>query len=252
MKHLSETLSQAVEAIPHLSTGQTIQANISQLGSMLKDGKQTTLYHKARELTPEEVSRAISKASSLKLWQIKHGNTQEGQEAINLLKLLLMPASKADAVFWMVRLIGHFPRRDSSKDAVIISDICSLVEDDGISAAAVAYVCKDVLRRSTDDNPWMPPTGQLLLEMNERMKAWQGYQNALTSTKNEAVYLPIKPQEKTNPLKYGAEKWQDMSEQKRQLLLADHIEYSVQIRNIILKTYGVPDGMFDSFIKNKP
>jgi len=78
------------------------------------------------------------------------------------LELTEIKADYKNAVYWLTRLLAHFPTREVGKDSVIISDIASAVVGDKASLIAIAHTCDDLWRSATKENPFMPPSGEIL------------------------------------------------------------------------------------------
>ncbi len=140
--------------------------------------------------------------------------------------------------------MGHFPKVDSSKGAVIIGDLGAEVAKLGISLCAVAYVCEQAWQNSTKENPWPPQSGQLRIDMIERMKTWQGYYDRLLNPKPQLAAPAPKPPE---PPRYGAEHWNDMDQENRARLMIDLKEYAPFLRNMLCRSYQVPEGFYDEY-----
>jgi hypothetical protein len=161
---------------------------------------------------------------------------------MKVLAWALIPATYEEASYWMTRLMGHYPRMDTDAKAVVIGDICAAVVRDNASLCAVAYVYEQTWRSCTKENPWPPQAGQIVNEMLERMGVWAKYYKQL-STEEVRALPAARPAERpaiTSP--YGADKWDDMTDDARAMLLHDLEQYSEGVRNILRDGYGVPDG----------
>lgn len=135
-------------------------------GSTMTVG-QPTIPTDRRE--PDQVMAIASRMSCKRLSAIKQGTLNADQMDYRLLTSLTAKAGKQDYAYWTGRLLAHFPRRDATKDAIVISDLGRLLEEIDASAVAVCQVCEDLLKESTVDNPFMPPTGEIIERVKLRM-----------------------------------------------------------------------------------
>lgn len=135
-------------------------------GSGTEVGKTTT---QSQSISQDQVQDILSTLRSVKLWTIEPRTQKEEQNVLRLLESIKIKATYKDAAYWIGRTLAHFPRRDSTKDGIVISDISGAIVDDGLGIMAVASVCEEAWRSSSNENPWFPPTGQLLKDM----KKWE-------------------------------------------------------------------------------
>lgn len=155
-------------------------------------------------------------------------------------------------MYWLTRMMAHFPKVDSTKGAIIMGDLSAEVVKNSISLCAVAYVCEDSWKsagQKTSDDPersrWPPQSGDLLRSMLDRMKMWQGYYDRLLNPKPQLAAPAPKPPE---PPKYGAEYWNEMDQENRARLMVDLKEYEPFLRDVLLRSYRVPDGVYDQYL----
>jgi len=64
------------------------------------------------------------------------------------------------------RLLCHFPYRDATKDAIVISDVARLCHQDRVSALAVAEIVDEYIR--DDKAKAQPLSGQIIKKINLR------------------------------------------------------------------------------------
>jgi len=150
----------------------------------------------------------------------------------------MIPATNKQAAFQFGKLLAHFPRRDVTKDAIIISDLSAASVGENLSLVAIARSCSDIWKATTNENPFLPPTGQILRDAREQTERYRQQYDRL---KNPKVALPPPGPKKDEPLKYGANTWSDMSEANQQMLIADLRRMMPTLRRILRKSYGVPD-----------
>lgn len=250
MKPLSETSLQVVENTLNSSSAQTTPASTSAHGSTQPGGKQITAYQPPRRPTHDEAVRAVSKLRTISLWQIKPTDTSEREEAVKVLAWALIPATYEEAMIPLTRLMSHFPVFDAQQKAVVLGDVCAEVVERGISLCTVVSVCREAWIDNTDDEPgekrkpFVPRSGQLIKDMTERMKTWQGYYDHLLNPKPQLAAPAPKPPE---PPRYGAEHWNDMDQENRARLMIDLKEYAPFLRNMLCRSYQVPEGFYDEY-----
>ncbi len=82
--------------------------------------------------------------------------------------MIQQKATKDDCVYWVSRLLAHFPRRDVQKDAIVLSDIAADLLEKEVTEAAICETCRNLRLASTSENPFMPPSGEIV----ESAKSW--------------------------------------------------------------------------------
>lgn len=150
----------------------------------------------------------------------------------------------------LTRLMSHYPVFDAQQKAVVLGDVCAEVVERGISLCAIAHVCRATWIENTDDEPGekkkptVPKSGQLIKDMTERMKMWQGYYDRLLNPKPQLAAPAPKP---PKPPKYGAKHWNEMDQENRARLMIDLREYAPFLRDMLLRSYKVPDGFYQEY-----
>ena len=182
-------------------------------GSMPTAGSGTT-----HRLSPEVALDTIRQAHSRSLWRIKPDARE--READNLvLQALLIRATYDEACMWIGRMLQHFPARQTDKDAVIVSDLAGDCLESGVSLCAVIAACDDVRRAATADNPFLPPTGDLLRRMKEKTEEWAMY---LKRNKTPEKQLPTakewKKEVKPDTVPWFGLMWREFTEAHRRSL----------------------------------
>lgn len=157
---------------------------------------------------------------------------------LQLLEYAMIPATSKQSAFQFGKLLAHFPRRDVTKDAIIISDLSGAIVSENLSLIATARVCSNIWKEATNQNPFLPPTGQILRDIREQTER---YRQQYERLKNPKLALPPPESKKPDPPKYGADSWSGMSEENRQMLISDLKSMMPTLRRILKKSYGVPD-----------
>lgn len=86
-----------------------------------------------------------------------------------LLKEALTPTNYEEAAYWLGRFTRHFPTKDAERDAVIIGDLAAMFAEKLLPIAAVINALHEMMTEGTQQNPWMPPSGEILRRV--RLKA---------------------------------------------------------------------------------
>jgi hypothetical protein len=159
---------------PRVST-----TSISSHGSTSVDGKasgrrELAIKEPLRSLQPSQAQDILSKLRSIKPSLIKLEDQKAVKSALPLLELSMIPATYEDCAYWIGRLLAHFPRRDTTKDGIVISDIASDLVEEEIPHTALIATCDELRRESTDDKPWMPPSGEIIQRARKRATIWEG------------------------------------------------------------------------------
>lgn len=229
----------------HESSGDTGQAQMSE--TLQK--KTGTVYGKhgatvptravntGTPLTPDLTMGILSKLHSIKPWQIKPEDRKAVRNALQLLEYALIPTDYDSAAYWIGRLLAHFPRRDSTKDAIIVADLSGVIVDENLSVIAVAKACDEIWKSSSNENPWLPASGEILKRIQDQEESYQTMYRRLVNP------LPVLPQPKPKepePKKYGADKWADMTEEARARFVNDQSSLWPSLRKIMYRVYDAP------------
>lgn len=74
----------------------------------------------------------------------------------------IVPIHRDQAQAYITRFLAHYPGRDVTKDAIIISDLTFQLVKRGASAYAVFEVLEGYWTNSTSEKPFLPATGSIL------------------------------------------------------------------------------------------
>lgn len=151
----------------------------------------------------------------------------------------LIPATYDEASFWVTRMLSHFPRRDSQKDGIVIADLAGSMIDDGVSLMACYVTCESAWKGATTENPWMPPSGQILKDAKAQTESYQRQHERLANPK-PALPKPA-PVEKPDP--YGGRKWTDFTEEDKQRFYGELRPMMLSIRRIYLRCFDAPENL---------
>lgn len=153
----------------------------------------------------------------------------------------MIPATYEEATFWFSRLLAHYPRIEAAKGGVMLADLCAAIVEEGVSLVAVCAICEETWRAATSENPWMPPTGELLKEMKDRTKSYQRQMERLANPM--PALAPPKPVERDSP--YGGRKWPDFTEADRERFWREMQGFMPSLKKILRNLYQVPDDVTD-------
>lgn len=115
-----------------------------------------------------------------------------------------------------MRLLAHFPRRDSTKDGVVVSDISAAVENQGLSLIAVAQVYDDLWKESSADNPFLPPSGEILKRIVEQTKTYRWQYERLKNPPAALIEHKRPDMVPLPELPWEGKKWADLDDETRE------------------------------------
>ncbi len=147
---------------------------------------------------PETVRDILWKLSTTKLWQIQPDDQKGAAIALKTLAWATIPAQTDEAVFWLTRLLAHFPRRDSAQDAVVIGDLAADMVEANVALVALVATCDDIRKAATRKDPWFPPSGEVLKLAIERTKDYRAMEDRIRNPRQVLAAptpqaAPVKP-----------------------------------------------------------
>lgn len=153
-------------------------------------------------MEPQDIMDTIRHARQRSLYRIKH-DAQEAATDRRLLQRLLTPASYEGTVYWIARLQAHFPARQTENDAVVKGDLAGDCVDEGLSICALVWVCDELRNEATKDDPFMPPSGEILQRTRKRTLKWRelltAYENPPQAEIPQSVPQEINPKANDGP-----------------------------------------------------
>ena len=170
------------------------------------------------------------------------------KNALKVLAFTTIPANYDEIAYWIARTLAHFPRRDSAKDGVVISDLSGVAVKKGVSLCAAVHVLESIWQEANEENPWFPVTGQILQDMVEKTKS---YALQIDRLQNPKVALPPPQKPAEQPDKYGGRKWPDWTENERAAFLEEIRPYMPSIKRIMKNLYDVPENDQTCFTENE-
>lgn len=185
---------------------------------------------------PDEVQDILWKLSTIKPWEIKPDDQKAVQNALNALAWATVPATTDEAVYWLARLIAHFPRRDTTKDAIVVADIAADLVDAGVSLLALVGVCNDIRKGATAKAPWFPPSGEILQQCVERTRGYVRSRKALEAPRNATSG---KSGPKTPDPAWVGKPWDGMSDEIKGQLVEFLAPMASQVRRAYCDTLPV-------------
>lgn len=196
---------------------------------------------------PDEVRDILWKLSTIKLWQIKPEDQKDVKNALSALAWATIPATIDEAVYWLTRLIAHFPRRDATKDAVVISDLAADMFDAEVSLVALVATCDEIRKGATAKNPWFPPSGEILALASEKTKGYHTAKKRLEAPPRPSLAPPAPKEQPPSP--WSGYAWDDMPEGAR-VALWDFLKFldrSIRLTycRVIQVDYDVIENFFN-------
>lgn len=135
-------------------------------------------------------------------------------------------------------MLAHFPGRETSKDGIIIADLASLCVESKASLIAVYVICEDTWKSATRENPWLPPTGEILKDIQRKTDHYRAAINRL-STPALPPPPPKAQQEQSDP--YQGRKWAEFTEEDRTRFIDQHNSMMASIRPFWRRAFDVPE-----------
>lgn len=183
-------------------------------------------------MTPLSRDEAVDiawKLSTIRPWQISPDDQKAVKTALKALAWTTIPAKYEDAVTALTRLIAHFPRRDPSKDAVVVADIAADVVEADVSLVALMRVCKDIRKAATNDAPWFPPSGEVLKQAVDQTQTYQRMIERLTRPPAPAIE---KKEPEPERLAWSGLDWEGMDDAIRAQLWGYLAPLSLSLREM--------------------
>lgn len=143
---------------------------------------------------------------------------QDAKNALKILGLVLRPIEREEAVYWLGRMLAHFPRRDTDQDAIVLSDLSSDLVDEKIGIGAVVEGCKEIRQSGTDRRPFLPPSGEIMKRCRQRQAAFVRLKGILSSDTKALPSPKEREASKLEPPEWDGRKWEDLNREVRQKL----------------------------------
>jgi hypothetical protein len=183
---------------------------------------------------------------SLSLWQIKPDDEEKSQ-ACQILEQLILIGRYEDYCYIIGRLLQHFPSRQAEKDAIIISDLASDCIEENVSLCALIHICNKIRKEATKENPFLPPSGEILRRAIEQTKSWQ---NRLESLLNPMPLVYNKPaiSDPCTVVSWFGKNWKDFDEKDkndlREHLKTMPLNKREDYQKYLINMVGVPPSFF--------
>lgn len=160
MKNLSEASSTALAGMQNTSPGQDRAAATSRPGSTDEDGTTNT---KSGVYSPDEALFDLEQIRTILLSKIEPATpTQRTLNAGAVNGIIRWPTTKTAATYWLRRLLASFPNRKAENDGVFIADLTADLIAAKVPTVVLIATCDDIRQGTTEQNPWLPPSGEIL------------------------------------------------------------------------------------------
>lgn len=234
-----KTLAEASKNIAATASTTTKNSQICSDGLGTKAGTEITKFQPPRRPTADEIPDILSKVRSIRPWQTRPDDHLARSAAKNL-SWTTIPATYDEATYWIARALAHFPRRDATKDAIIISDLAGEISHHGYSLLAVAGVLEMIWKSATEEKPWWPVTGQILQDIAAKSAMYERMRDQLARNQ---IALPAPQKQEPKPM-FDGRKWPDLSEGEREVVhgLLDTTGWETTAGMTLRKIMGVPEG----------
>lgn len=229
-KRLNDTVNSVMQEVQKQST--------------LKDGLKNEGGKTTPPITKEE-AKAIAQA---KLWNSPAPTEREAlSQYKEVLYQSLSPITREDAIYWVGRLIQHFPNRQTEKDAIVISDIADDIVHYKCSHVAVIRGCDELRRASSKDNPYIPPTGEIIKTIRFHESFFKERKYDIEPTQVEIRETAPIPAPRNNPKVAWANKTYEQCKKENLIhLVIDHV---LTISNKPVGTLGIFMTKREEYIK---
>ena len=147
-------------------------------------------------------------------------------------------ATYDEAAYWIARMLAHFPQREKTKDGIIIADIAGACVEEKTSLVAVSIVCEEFWRKSSKENPWLPPSGEILDEITDRTES---YIRAIERLSKPKVALPPPKPKESPPDPFEGRKWPEFTEEDKTRFASDLYALMPGLRPMWRRLYDVPE-----------
>ena len=147
-------------------------------------------------------------------------------------------AKYEECAYWIGRLLAHFPNRETTKDGIVIADLASACVEEKASLLAVSQICDETWKAATKENPWMPPTGDILDRIKEKTQYWHSMIDRIANPK--VALAPPKPKEPP-PDPYEGRKWAEFTEEDHERFADQLYALMPFLRPMWRRLYDVPE-----------
>lgn len=232
MKNFAESSQIALENTQNSLMRQDSQRNTLRLGSISDAGK-TSSIALARQARPGQVNTnlviaALSARSTHSLWLIKPTSPQSQREtAINILNELLTPVNYEESVYWLGRFVQHFPNKDPEQNAIVVADLSADCVNSRVSVCGLVEALTELRHESQDDNPFRPPSGEVLKRAIGKTNIWKRQLERLMAPDVPqlaagATAVRREPDPEKPPLPWENKAWGELDKAEK-LALREHL-----------------------------
>ena len=148
----------------------------------------------------------------------------------------------------VLRLLAHFPARQTTKDAIISSDLGGDLVAFKIGVGAFMAVCDDLRREATAENPWVPPSGEILNRAKRENERLQKHLTRLTDEQVKQLSAPARENKPKSPWEIElaqGRKWPEWSEETRAAFIEHHWNWDRRVFGYCSAIYGISVEDFD-------
>lgn len=133
----------------------------------------------------------------------------------------------------------HYPRREVSKDGVVIQDIADELEQREYGLCIVIMALREIRNEYREGNPWVPQTGYILKQIGECQKRYADHYKRLTTPPRATI------ENKTKEAKEKPKKWPDMTESEKEQHLEFLSKLDLRIKKAYMRAFEIPDSVLD-------
>lgn len=235
-KSLMQSMSTAISVLESNSSTKTFSD-----GSKTVTTKTITNLERSRTqgmADTSKIERMTQARLFLSRFQIqKEGSEQQRNELKDYILECLTPATYAECVYFVLRMLNHFPQRNTTKDAIIAADIAAELVLRKCSVVAVCEACKELWLKSSEDNRFPPASGTIVTMCADHTKKLNEFYEFLSIQKLPMLIAPKLDQTKQTWEKNG--KWQDWDEGTRYEFFKFHKDWDRSIFKFVERIYGI-------------
>ena len=133
--------------------------------------------------------------------------------------------------------MAHFPSRETTKDAIILGDVSEMLREESVSVVGLIEACKELKREATNDNPFLPPSGEILRRSVSHTRNYQSMEMEIRRPARIAIPSPEKMKPSSNPVPQLI--WSRMSDEEKNEMWSKVIGQAENVQNRYFAIHGI-------------
>ena len=137
------------------------------------------------------------------------------------------------------KYLAHFPRRDTTKDSIVIDDISHVLVRQKASLVAIAEITEQMWLESNSDKPFATPSGEICKKIMSRTR---DFERQYIRFKRRPLAQLEKPKEKE---KEPHKNWDQMSGEEREAF-KEHVRgFDKNLQPFLIRAVEAPEDMLE-------